>query len=108
MQNKKIKVLWVCPNLVHYKINNLNHLQKNTNIDIITISGVRGTKILNTKHNIKLQFKNIKTNVVYKKFGLSKIIRNLVKNHIAGNDWLLIPLEKKFIPLLVYSYFFEA
>ena len=67
----------------------------------MTISGHRGVKSAEIKHNIKIPFKNIKTRVHYRNFGLSKTIRSLIKKHIVGKNWLLIPLEKN-----LFHYYF--
>ena len=105
--SNSIKILWISPNLVHYKIKNLSYLHQSTKIRLMTISGHRGVKSAEIKHNIKIPFKNIKTRVHYRNFGLSKTIRSLIKKHIVGKNWLLIPLEKKFIPLLFYSFYLK-
>jgi len=102
-QKNKIKVLWLAPNLNHYKSRFLNHLAVDSNINLCVFFGSgRGNKG-DEKLNGDWSFKQINVNVPKKDFGKSQIVKKKFKAVFNDYDWVMIPTEKKNIALFLYA-----
>ena len=102
------KILWLNPNLNHYKSRYLSYLHKNYKIDITSISGIGRLGKGDHKLDIDFPFKNIKLHVTKKEFGFSSKVRKSVKNNIFDFNWILVPAEKKNFLLILYVYFLKV
>lgn len=98
-----MKLLWLSPNLNHYKLQFLNHLNLDTDIDLTVLAG-NGRKNMGDKESdVESKFELISTNVSKEKFGFSKLIRKELCKQFAEFDWVLIPREKKNLLLFLYA-----
>lgn len=97
-----MKILWLAPNLNHYKYKLLNKFNELDEVNLVVISG-RGScnKEYEEVHG-KKNFKLINVRVNKRKFAFSL---GLYKN-ILGNarccDWILVPMEKKNLPVFMF------
>jgi glycosyltransferase involved in cell wall biosynthesis len=98
-----IKILWLAPSFNHYKARFLNHLAKESDIDLTILSGTGRDNMGDQELEEDWSFKQIKLNVTKKKFGNSKIVKETIKPIFKDFDWVLIPAEKKNIPLFLFS-----
>lgn len=98
-----IKVLWLSPSFNHYKARFLNHLADGVNVDLTIISGTGRSKMGDQELNDNWKFKQIKLDVSKKDFGKSKIVRNKLSSIFSDFDWVLVPAEKKNLPLFLYA-----
>lgn len=103
--SKKIKVLWVSPNLNHYKQKFLNYLHRNYEINLTILAGtgrqnMGDSVILN--ENI---FKIIQTDIPKAYFGMSWKIRKILRQNFNDFDWIMIPREKKNLILIIYVFY---
>jgi hypothetical protein len=102
MFNKTAKVLWVCPNLNHYKYKFLNYLNTAYEIDVTILKGLGRESSGDIKMNLDLPIKTINVNVSKKYFGLSRQVRKTIKNIFKDYDYVMIPRERKNIILILY------
>jgi glycosyltransferase involved in cell wall biosynthesis len=102
-----IKILWISPNLNHYKQKFLNYFHSNYNIDLTILSGSGRSNMGDVKSNSSYDYKEIKVNVSKLKFGFSSVIRKNVKNIVKDFDWIMIPKEKKNIILIIYTFYLK-
>ncbi|MGE0568504.1 MAG: glycosyltransferase family 4 protein [Bacteroidia bacterium] len=104
MQNN-IKLLWLSPNLNHYKARFLDYLASGDGIKLTVISGSgrigKGDKSLNKPR----QFREIRLAASKSKFGISREVRKTLKSNFNDFDWVLIPREKKNLLLILYAAF---
>lgn len=98
-----MKVLWLAPNFNHYKARFLNHLAKEKGIDLAILSGSGRTQMGDQELDHDWSFKHFKVNVSKKDFGKSKVVRTELKAIFADFDWVLIPAEKKNLPLFFFA-----
>jgi len=96
-----IKILWLAPSFNHYKARFLNHLAKESDIDLTVLSGTGRVNMGDKELEEDWDFKQIKLNVIRKNFGNSKIVKETIKPIFKDFDWVLIPAEKKNIPLFL-------
>ncbi len=99
---KIIKLLWLSPNLNHYKVRFLNYLSKEPSIDLTVLAGSGRKNMGDRLINDSPVFKLINTDVTKANFGFSKVIRNELSKIIYTFDWVMIPREKKNIILFLY------
>lgn len=102
-QKNKIKVLWLAPNLNHYKSRFLNHLAADLNIDLCVFFGSGSGNNVAKKSMDDFNFKQIKVDVPKKDFGKSDIVKSKIKTIFNEFDWVMIPTEKKNIMLFFYA-----
>jgi glycosyltransferase involved in cell wall biosynthesis len=98
-----MKILWLAPNFNHYKARFLNHLAQENDVDLTILSGTGRSQMGDQEIEADWNFENIKLNVPKKDFGKSKDVRTKLKKIISGFDWVLIPAEKKNLPLFIYA-----
>lgn len=98
-----IKILWLSPSFNHYKARFLNHLGKEKDIELTILSGMGRTQMGDQELDGNWTFKHIKIDVSKKDFGKSKIVRKELKTIFNEYDWVLIPAEKKNLPLFLYA-----
>lgn len=98
-----MKLLWLSPNLNHYKAQYLNHLNLDTDIDLTVLAGSGRENMGDKESDVELKFELIETNVSKDKFGFSKLIRKELYRQFAEFDWVLIPREKKNLLLFLYA-----
>ncbi|TDU42885.1 glycosyltransferase involved in cell wall biosynthesis [Gelidibacter sediminis] len=97
-----IKILWLAPNFNHYKARFLNHLALEQEIELTIMSGAGRNKMGDQELNEDWSFKHIKLNVLKKDFGKSKIVKEVIKPIFKEFDWILLPAEKKNLPLFLF------
>tara|TARA_Y100000385_G_scaffold284204_1_gene341785 strand:+ start:1462 stop:2553 length:1092 start_codon:yes stop_codon:yes gene_type:complete len=98
-----MKILWLAPNFNHYKARFLNHLAKSSSIDLTILSGTGRQGMGDQELEGDWGFEHIKVNMPKNKFGNSKAVRNELKSIFHNFDWVLIPAEKKNLPLFLYA-----
>lgn len=98
-----LKILWLAPNFNHYKARFLNHLAKDTDIELTILSGTGRHQMGDQELEEDWNFKQIRLNVTKKDFGKSKLVKKAMKPIFKDFDWVLIPAEKKNIPLFLFS-----
>ena len=101
--NNKIKVLWLAPNMNHYKSRFLNHLAVDSNIDLCVLSGAGRNKMGDEELKGDWCFKQISVDVPKKDFGKSNFVKKKFKAIFNEFDWVMIPAEKKNIALFLYA-----
>ena len=104
----KMKVLWLSPNLNHYKARFLNYLSESPEIDLSVLSGI-GRKGQGDKYITLTTNYHLKTiNVTKAKFGFSGIVRQNLKECFEDFEWIMIPREKKNFFLILYAFWLRA
>ena len=98
-----MKLLWLSPNLNHYKAKFLNHLTLDTDIDLTVLAGTGRKNMGDKESEVEPKFELIATNVSKGKFGFSKLIRKELSRQFVEFDWVLIPREKKNLALFLYA-----
>tara|TARA_B110000114_G_scaffold80619_1_gene85242 strand:- start:831 stop:1925 length:1095 start_codon:yes stop_codon:yes gene_type:complete len=98
-----INVLWLSPNLNHYKSRFLNHLVKTDDLDLTILSGTGRHKMGDEELEGDWSFKQISVDVPKKNFGKSNLVKNKLKAIFNEFDWVMIPAEKKNIVLFLYA-----
>ncbi len=98
-----IQILWLAPNFNHYKARFLSHFAKEAEIALELLSGTGrtgfGDRDLDQTWNYKIQ----QLPISKKKFGFSAIVRKALRINFKSFDWILIPAEKKNLPLFLYA-----
>lgn len=94
-----IKVLWLSPNFNHYKARCLNHLASDKKIKLTVLSGSGRNQVGDKEINGNWKFEYIRVEVPKMKFGRSNLIRKYLKSMIQDFDWVMLPAEKKNLPL---------
>ncbi|MBO6881099.1 glycosyltransferase family 4 protein [Winogradskyella sp.] len=98
-----MKILWLAPNFNHYKARFLNHLAKDEDINLTILSGAGRNNMGDQELVEDWDFIHIKVDVLKKDFGKSKEVKQQLKSIFGNFDWVLIPAEKKNIPLLLFA-----
>lgn len=98
-----MKVLWVSPNLNHYKASFLEKLAINTNIELTVLSGSGRQKKGDNYFFSEKSFQLKPVEVSKSKFGFSKKVRVELKKVFFKYDWIMIPREKKNFVLFLYA-----
>lgn len=99
----KTKILWLAPNMNHYKSRFLNHLAVDESIDLSVFSGAGRQKMGDEELKGDWSFKQLNIDVPKKEFGTSKLVKEKFKALFNQYDWIMIPAEKKNIPLFLYA-----
>ena len=97
------KVLWISPNFNHYKARFLNHLADTDNLNLTIMSGTGRKEKGDQEINEDWVFNQIKINVSKNNFGKSKEVRKTLRENFSLYNWVLIPAEKKNIPLFLFA-----
>ncbi|WP_412560017.1 glycosyltransferase family 4 protein [Winogradskyella sp. MIT101101] len=97
-----IRILWLSPNFNHYKARFLNHLAKESEIELSVLSGSGRSQMGDKKITANWNFRHIEKSVSKQKFGWSIPIVRHLKSVFSDFDWVLIPAEKKNLPLFLY------
>lgn len=100
-----IKILWLAPIFNHYKARFLNHLANTENVELSVLSGSGREGSGDEELDGDWNFETIRVNVPKSKFGLSKDVRRTLRFNFERFDWILIPAEKKNLPLFIYALF---
>ena len=98
-----MKILWLAPNFNHYKARFLNHLAEESDVELTILSGTGRTQMGDQELEGNWSFAYRRLNVPKKEFGNSKHVKNELKLIFANFDWVLIPAEKKNLPLLLFA-----
>jgi len=98
-----LRILWLAPNFNHYKARFLNHLAKDADIDLTILSGIGRDQMGDQELEEDWSFKQVKLNVTKKDFGRSKKVKETLKPIFKDFDWVLIPAEKKNLPLFLFA-----
>jgi glycosyltransferase involved in cell wall biosynthesis len=96
-------ILWVTAGLNHYKARFLNHLAEEDSINLTLLTGTGRKNMGDEELKSNWSFNHIKVDILKKDFGKSKLVKAELKAVFNEFDWVLIPAEKKNLPL-----FFEA
>lgn len=97
------KILWLAPIFNHYKARFLNHLANVSNVELSVLSGSGREGAGDEELEGDWSFQTVRVNVPKRKFGLSKAVRKALKANFKNFDWILIPAEKKNLPLFIYA-----
>ena len=99
------KILWLSPNFNHYKARFLNHFADHSECLLTVIAGTgRGSKEGDKELRSKKWIFNLKNLEVSKKnFGTSLVVQKKIDEIFSVYDWVLIPAEKKNLPLFLFS-----
>lgn len=97
------RILWLAPIFNHYKARFLNHLANDENVALSVLSGSGREGAGDEELEGDWSFETIRVNVPKSKFGLSKDVRKALKANFKRFDWILIPAEKKNLPLFLYA-----
>lgn len=89
------KILWLAPNLNHYKSRFLEVLNSSGEIDVTVIAGKSNKSFGYSEETKKFNFNLIQTDVPRQKFGFSRKILNQTLKLIPEYDFILVPIEKK-------------
>ena len=103
-----MKLLWLSPNLNHYKAKFLNHLTLDTDIDLTVLAGTGRKNMGDKESEVESKFELIAINVSKDKFGFSKLIRKELSRQFVNFDWVLIPREKKNLLLFLYALWLKS
>lgn len=99
------KVLWLAPNFNHYKARFLNHLARDADISLHILSGTGrvgyGDKELSNLWDFQYQQIPVSKN----NFGFSFKVINELKSQFNNFEWIMIPVEKKNLVILLYTLF---
>ncbi|OUS03484.1 hypothetical protein A9Q86_00805 [Flavobacteriales bacterium 33_180_T64] len=98
-----LKVLWLAPNFNHYKARFLNHLAKDSNVELTILSGAGRENMGDKELEKDWDFKHMKVNIPKANFGFSMLVRKALRREFSGFDWILIPAEKKNALLFIYA-----
>lgn len=102
-QKSEYKILWLAPIFNHYKARFLNHLANVPNVELSVLSGSGREGAGDEELEGDWSFQTVRVNVPKSKFGLSKEVRKALKANFKNFDWILIPAEKKNLPLFIYA-----
>jgi glycosyltransferase involved in cell wall biosynthesis len=100
----KAKILWLSPNLNHYKCKNLNFFHKHYNVDIKVLAGTGRTKMGDIDFNGDLSMSVVEINVSKLNFGFSLRVAREILSHSKNCNWIQLAREKKNSPLLIFLY----
>ncbi|MGS2725191.1 glycosyltransferase family 4 protein [Psychroserpens sp. BH13MA-6] len=100
--NKTLKVLWLAPNFNHYKARFLNHLAEDETVNLTILSGTGRDNMGDQEIEENWSFKHVKLDVSKRDFGKSQQVKQHLKRMFADFDWILLPAEKKNLPLFLY------
>jgi glycosyltransferase involved in cell wall biosynthesis len=108
-KNTFTRVLWVSPNINHYKKRLLDHLARDEAIELHVITGRMATELGHRHDSEKSHFRNIPAKATKKNFALHwQTYWLLSKEILSGSpDTVLFPLEKKLLPLLLWVKFLK-
>lgn len=98
-----LRILWLAPNFNHYKARFLNHLADEPDVHLTILSGTGRKGMGDQELDGDWKFHSIKVHASKKNFGKSKLVRKELKLIFKHFDWVLIPAEKKNLPLLLYA-----
>lgn len=98
----KTRILWLSPNLNHYKARFLELLANEEDIDLCVFSGSGREKMGDQELVNDWSFRQINVDVLKKDFGKSNIVKTKLKAIFKEFDWVMIPAEKKNMPLFLY------
>ena len=98
------KILWIAPNLNHYKARFLNRLNKSPDLEIVVLSGGElrdAGHLQHTEGNVfeQINVKAVKKNFHYKANVYLTILRLLLSRKF---EIVLMPLEKKLVLLVFF------
>ena len=103
---KSRKVLWVAPNLNHYKSRFLNRLAVDGDLDLVVLAGVQRIDEGHRAAELKKEYEVISIQVDKPRFGLSVLVFFAFLRLIVSRrfDVVLLPSEKKLLPLIVVAW----
>lgn len=102
-QENEIKVLWLSPNLNHYKARLLSHLGSDSGIDLYVFFGSGQNNKSKSDSDNYWNFKQISVDVNKRNFGKSKLVKEKFASIFNEFDWIMIPVEKKNIWLFLFA-----
>ncbi|WP_369997293.1 glycosyltransferase family 4 protein [Winogradskyella sp.] len=98
-----MNVLWLAPNFNHYKARFLDHLAQDKAISLTILSGSGRKQMGDQEIDNEWSFEYIRVNVPKKEYGKSKIVKDKLKTIYGNYNWIMIPAEKKNLPLFLYA-----
>ena len=99
-----MKVLWLSPNLNHYKARFLDKLNKEFDLEITVLAGTGNKDMGYVESEATASYDLIRLNVKKPDFGFSSLVRKQLRQNYADFDWILIPKENKNLLLFLYAY----
>ena len=96
-------ILWLAPNFNHYKARFLNHLANEEDVCLTILSGTGRDNMGDLELKEEWSFEHIKVNVSKNDFGNSNKVKVEIKKIFKDFDWILIPAEKKNLPLFLFT-----
>jgi glycosyltransferase involved in cell wall biosynthesis len=99
------KILWLCPNLNHYKYKYLNYLNTFSEIEVTILKGLGREDAGDSEISYNLPIKIIEVEILKNSFGFSKLIRKTLGEMINEFDYIMVPRERKNLFLIIYTYF---
>lgn len=105
----KDKLLWISPNLTHYKERFLDKLAHQANIAIFYIGCAQDETLGYRSHGQDSALVKTLLHVTKSKFGFSLTVFNRIFITLKANKFenVLVPAEKKFLILILYLYFLK-
>ena len=100
---KNCRVLWVAPNLNHYKSRFLNRLAEEGNLDLVILAG---SERFEENHSVENNCEVISTHIDKPRFGFSVVVVIAFIRLVVCRRFnvVLMPLEKKLLPLIVTAW----
>ncbi|MEY8847882.1 glycosyltransferase family 4 protein [Psychroserpens sp. XS_ASV72] len=87
----------------HYKLRFLNHLALEPEVELTVLSGTGRSNMGDQELKDSTNFKQINLDVPKKDFGTSKLVKGKLKELFSDFDWIMIPVEKKNVPLFLFA-----
>lgn len=100
-------ILWLSPNINHYKARFLNHLANVKGIKLTVLSGTGREGMGDQEMNGPYHFNHIKLNINKQNFGKSREVQTTLKKLFKNYNWILIPTEKKNLLLFIYALYLQ-
>ena len=106
--NSMKKILWLSPNINHYKARVLNHLANVQKIELTVLSGTGREGMGDQEIEYQWDFNHIRLDVSKQNFGKSALVRKSLKDCFDSYDWVLIPSEKKNFTLILFGLWLKS
>jgi glycosyltransferase involved in cell wall biosynthesis len=99
-----MKVLWLSPNLNHYKARFLDKLNSEFDLEITVLAGTGNKEMGYVDSEAAASYRLIQLNVRKPDFGFSGVVRKQLRKIYTDFDWILIPKENKNLLLFLYAF----
>jgi len=108
MENK-LNILWLSPNLNHYKARFLNRFCQISPVDITVLAGSELKQEGHQQLHDVFLFQQVNLPVTKKQFSFKAIVYKKIYNLIKKKqfDYVLMPCEKKHLLIILFLFFFK-